>query len=51
MAHAVSRAVDEVERAVLEVVEGWELADLEDAWRVFFKRDFAYGSASARSVT
>lgn len=50
MTDAVTGAVDEVERSVLEVVEGGKLADLEDAWRAFFEGDLAYVSASAEPL-
>lgn len=51
VADAVSRAIDEVEGSVLEVVEGGELANLEDTWRAFFKGDLVYISASGNNVS
>ena len=51
MTNTVPGAVDKVEGSVLEVVEGWKLADPEYARRAFSERDLAYGSASGINVT
>lgn len=47
MADAVTGTVNQVERSVLEIIEGWELTNLEDSRRAFFECDFTYISASA----
>ena len=43
----MARTIDQVERSVLEVVEGWKLTDLKDARGVILESDLAYASSSA----